>query len=290
MEKQLVKRVAAIHDISGIGRSSLVAVIPILSTMGIQVCPVPTSVLSSDTSFTDYSFIDLTDSLKGFFAHWKKLHLKFDGIYTGFLGSARQIDIISEFIDDFTGSGETLVVVDPVLGDNGALYSTMDQDMVRKMRQLITKADIITPNFTEAAFLLNRPCNLNIKAEEIKHWLYELSQLGPGKVIITSPPGIGDTTGVVAYNRDDNSFWRVHCVCFPAHYPGTGDVFTSVIVGSVLQGDNLSIALDRGVQFITGAIQASIETESSPREGLLLEKVLSNLNMPLSKSSYEILE
>ncbi|ATW28653.1 pyridoxamine kinase [Candidatus Formimonas warabiya] len=293
MEKRSVKRVAAVHDLSGFGRSSLAVVIPILSTMGLQVCSVPTAVLSTHTGgFEGYSFVDLTDSLEEFFAHWKKLNLDFDCIYTGFLGSSRQISIISKFIDDFVSKKDTLVVIDPVLGDNGNLYSTMGQDMVEQMRTLIKKADMITPNFTEAAFLLDRPYHLDIGDQEIKKWLYDLSQMGPEKVIITSAParGASKTTNVVAYNREDNRFWKVSCVYIPAHYPGTGDAFTSVIVGSLLQGDNLPIALDRGVQFITAAIRASYGTTYPNREGVLLERVLGHLNMPFLVSSYELLE
>lgn len=293
MEKRSVKRVAAINDLSGFGRSSLSVVIPILSTMGIQVCSAPTAVLSTHTGgFNGYSFVDLTDSLQEFFAHWKKLNLDFDCIYSGFLGSPRQINIVSDFIDDFVKDRDTLVVIDPVLGDNGKLYSTMDQDMVEQMGKLIRKADIITPNFTEAAFLLDKPYDLNISDQELKKWLYELSQMGPEKVVITSAPASKDpkTTSVVAYNKEDNRFWKVSCVYIPAHYPGTGDAFTSVIVGSILQGDNLPIALDRGVQFITAAIRASYGTTFPKREGVLLERVLGNLNMPFLVSSYELLE
>jgi len=291
--KRSVKRVAAIHDLSGFGRSSLAVVIPILSTMGIQVCSVPTAVLSTHTGdFEGYSFVDLTDSLPGFFAHWKGLGLDFDCFYTGFLGSSRQINIISQSIDDFSRENETLVVIDPVMGDNGSLYSTMGQDMVKEMRRLITKADVITPNFTEAAFLLDKPYNLNIKEQELKDWLLKLSEMGPEKVIITSAPAPGTpkTTSVVAYNREDNRFWKVSCVYIPAHYPGTGDAFTSVIVGSLLQGDNLPVALDRGVQFITAAIRASYGTTYPKREGVLLERVLGNLNAPFLVSSYELIE
>lgn len=293
MEKRSVKRVAAVHDLSGFGRSSLAVVIPILSTMGIQVCPVPTAVLSTHTGgFENYTFVDLTDSLEPFFAHWKEIKLDFDCIYTGFLGSARQINMIGAFIDVFGNNRDTLVVVDPVLGDNGSLYSTMDREMVSEMKKLVQKADIITPNFTEAAFLLDKPYNLAMKESEIKAWLYELSQLGPEKVIITSAPACGasKTTSVVAYNREDHRFWKVSCVYIPAHYPGTGDAFTSVLVGSLLQGDNLPIALDRGVQFITCAIRASYGTAYPKREGVLLERVLGNLNMPFLISSYELID
>jgi pyridoxine kinase len=290
--KRSVNRVAAIHDLSGFGRSSLAVVIPILSTMGVQVCSLPTAVLSTHTGgFEGYSFVDLTDSMEEFINHWKKLKIEFDCIYSGFLGSPRQINIISKFINDFSVNNP-LVVIDPVMGDNGKLYSTMDNEMVEKMRELIKKADIITPNFTEAAFLLDEKYDLNLSEEMIKQWMIRLSNLGPKTVIITSVPvsKVSKNTSVLAYNREDGRFWKVSCVYIPAHYPGTGDAFTSVIVGSILQGDSLPIALDRGVQFITAAIRASYGNKYPEREGVLLERVLGNLNMPVLSSSYEILE
>lgn len=290
--KRSVNRVAAIHDLSGFGRSSLAVVIPILSTMGIQVCSMPTAVLSTHTGgFDGYSFIDLTDSMEEFIGHWKQLELDFDCIYSGFLGSPRQIKIISNFIDDFS-SNNPLVVIDPVMGDNGKLYSTMDNEMVTNMRKLIEKADIITPNFTEAAYLLDESYDLDINDVKIKDWLVRLSEMGPKTVIITSVPDsdMSKNTSVIAYNKEDGRFWKVSCVYIPAHYPGTGDIFTSVIVGSILQGDSLPVALDRGVQFITAAIRASYGNKYPEREGVLLERVLGNINMPVLASSYEILE
>ena len=138
-----LNKVAAIHDLSGFGRSSLSVVFPILSTMGAQVCSLPTAVLSTHTAYEGYTFVDLTDYMEAFIKHWKSLDIEFDCIYSGFLGSARQINIISKFIDDFSSS-KPLVVIDPVMADDGELYSTMDQEMVKNMRALIKKADIIT--------------------------------------------------------------------------------------------------------------------------------------------------
>jgi len=287
-----IKRVAAIHDLSGFGRASLTAIIPILSTMKIQVCPVPTAVLSTHTGdFENYSFVDLTDSMERYMHHWEELGLDFDCIYSGFLGSTRQIDIISEFIDIF-GTEDNLTVVDPVMGDDGELYSTMDNTMVQKMKELIRKSDVITPNFTEAAYLLDKPYTQNISIIEIKKWLIELSDMGPDIVIITSVPDseFNKNTNVIAYDKKYNKFWKVGCLYIPAHFPGTGDAFTSVLIGSLLQGDSLPIALDRGVQFITSSIRASYGFQYPEREGVLLEKVLNNLNMPVFTSSYELLE
>lgn len=287
-----IQRVAAIHDLAGFGRASLSVIIPILSTMKVQVCPVPTAVLSTHTGgFEGFSFVDLTDSMEGYIDHWRRIGIEFDCIYSGFLGSPRQIDIVSRFIDIF-GTEDNLIVVDPVMADNGKLYGTMDNKMVENMRKLIQKADVITPNFTEAAYLLGKDYKSHIHEDEIKDWLVELSKLGPKTVIITSVPDADTTknTSVIAYDSINDKFWKVSCLYIPAHFPGTGDAFASVIVGSLLQGDSLPIALDRGVQFITASIRASYGFEYPQREGVLLERVLENLKMPGIVSSYELLE
>ncbi|WP_186430592.1 pyridoxamine kinase [Clostridium sp. BSD9I1] len=290
MEKH-IKRVAAIHDMSGFGKTSLTAIIPILSTMRIQVCPLPTAILSTHTGgFDNYTFVDLTDTMEAYIKHWKDLNLEFDSIYSGFLGSNRQIEIVEGFIDKFKKQ-DTLVVVDPVLADNGELYSTMNDEMVKNMRQLIKKAQIITPNFTEMALLLDKEYNRNISTEELKLWLKELSDMGPEVVIGTSMPEDKDEkfTSVIAYDKRHDKYWKVSCAFIPAHYPGTGDIFSSVIVGSLLNGESIPVAIDRAVQFVNSAIKASYGFDYPEREGVLLENVLNNLNMPVYMNSYQLL-
>ncbi|WP_315119255.1 pyridoxamine kinase [uncultured Clostridium sp.] len=287
-----VKRIAAIHDLSGFGRASLTSIIPILSSMGIQVCPMPTAILSTHTGgFEDYTFVDLTDSMEAYMNHWHKIDIDFDCIYSGFLGSVKQINIVSKFIDLFR-TKDNLVVIDPVMADNGELYVTMNMDMVENMRSLIKKADIITPNFTEAAYLLGEDVNTELSECEIKGWMKRLSEMGPKIVIITSVPDSHKKhkkTHVLAYNKEDNVFWKVSSKHIPTFYPGTGDAFTSVLVGSLLQGDSLPLALDRGVQFISTCIKASYGFNYPNREGVLLEKVLDTLKLPVIVSSYELI-
>lgn len=291
----IVKKVAAIHDLSGYGRSSLTSIIPILSSMKLQVCPVPTAVLSTHTGgFEGFSFLDLTDYMEQHIAHWKKLGLEFDCIYSGFLGSPRQIKIVADFVDFFSHKNN-LTVIDPVLGDNGRLYGTMGKEMVEEMKKLIGKADIITPNFTEVTFLLDKEYKKEISEAEIKEWLIELAAIGPKIVIATSVPdedshSTDRKTNVVAYDRENNVFWKVSCKYIPASYPGTGDAYTSVVIGSLLQGDSLPIAIERGVQFITQCILASYGFKYPNREGVLLERMLDVLKMPTISSSYELLK
>jgi pyridoxine kinase len=290
--KNPVPRAAAIHDLSGFGRTSLSVVIPILSCMGVQPCSLPTAVLSTHTGgFHNYRFVDLTEQMQSIIDHWKEIGIHFDAVYSGFLGSSRQIDIVREFISDFS-SKDQLVLVDPVLGDNGKPYSTMDASMIAQMRGLVEHADVITPNFTEASFLLGESYDPSISLEQLKTWTKRLADKGPGKVIITSVPVPQGkhVSSVLAYNAREDRLWKVDCSYIPAHYPGTGDIFASVIVGALLQGDSLPIALDRAVQFVSLAIRSTFGYDFPAREGVLLERVLPSLNGPVMASSYQILE
>lgn len=284
-----VRRIAAIHDLSGIGRTSLMAVIPILSTMGFNVCPLPTAILSNHSQYPDFSFLDLTEEMPRIIDQWEKLGVTFDAIYTGYMGSPRQIEIVCGFIERFR-TADTLVVVDPVLGDNGHLYSKMTQEMVVEMRRLACRADVLTPNLTEAFALLDRPYKTDCTTEELKDLIAELSEMGPDTVIITGVPVPGQSglTSVIARSKSDLRTWKVTCPYLPAHYPGTGDSFTSVITGSLLQGDSLPIALDRAAQFILQGIRSTFGYRMDNRDGILLERVLPNLNTPIQSATYEL--
>ena len=284
-----VRRIAAIHDLSGIGRTSLMAVIPIFSTMGFNVCPLPTAILSNHSQYPDFSFLDLTEEMPRIIDQWEKLGVTFDAIYTGYMGSPRQIEIVCGFIERFR-TADTLVVVDPVLGDNGHLYSKMTQEMVEEMRRLACRADVLTPNLTEAFALLDRPYKTDCTTEELKDLIAELSEMGPDTVIITGVPVPGQSglTSVIARSKSDLRTWKVTCPYLPAHYPGTGDSFTSVITGSLLQGDSLPIALDRAAQFILQGIRSTFGYRMDNRDGILLERVLPNLNTPIQSATYEL--
>ena len=275
-----VKKVAALHDISGFGRSSLTVVIPVLSAMGVYVCPVPTALLSTNTSYPDPYIVDLTEHIEPIVSHWKKLGLKFDGIYSGFLGSPEQCEIVAQIISDF-GRENQLVLVDPVLGDEGKLYESMDSSMVVSMRRLIRHADLITPNITEAQLLVGKKYNSDVTIDEIKEDILCLKEEGPKLVVVT---GILDkktsTSFVIAYNSEDDKFWKVSCNYVPAEYPGAGDTFSSVMCGALLQGDSLPIALDRAMNFVYYGIRSTYGYMVDPREGILQERILNTLNMP----------
>ena len=284
-----VKKVAAVHDLSGVGRVSLTVVMPVLSSMGFQVCPLPTAILSSHTQYPHFSFLDLTNEMERIIEEWKLLGIVFDAFYTGYLGSPRQVQVVERFIREFRKEND-LVVVDPVLGDNGKLYANISESMVVEMQKLICSADVITPNLTEAFYLLNSDCKTSLSDDELKSNLFQLSAKGPSMVIITSVPVMGNPhmTSVYAYDKISDRYWKVTCPYLPAHYPGTGDTFTSVITGSLLQGDSLPIALDRASQFILQGIRATFGYKYDTREGILLEKVLHNLRVPVQSFSYEL--
>ena len=228
-----LQRVAAIHDLSGFGRASLTVVIPILASMGVQTCPLPTAVLSSQTSGVEgFTFHDLTAEMGPMLDHWQRMGLSFDAVYSGFLGNPLQLEIAARCIGHFLKPGG-FALVDPVLGDNGTLDPTQTPEMVEAMRQLIGHAHVITPNLTEAAFLLDEPYRPDISPDGLKEQLRRLAAMGPDRVVITSAPATRPGhCAAVAYDREQGRFWKMESPYIPAFYPGTGDTFSSVLVGA----------------------------------------------------------
>lgn len=287
-----VSRVAAIHDISGFGCTSLTVVISIISSLGIQVCPLPTAVLSTHTvDFAGFTFFDLTNALKSILSDWEKLGLLFDGVYSGFLASAEQMDSVVRCIQSCM-TPEGFALIDPVLGNNGKLDPTMTPEMVGKMRWLISFAKTITPNFTEISLLLNKTYQKTISIQKIKDWLYELSAMGPKIVVAASVPLLDfpQYNSVVAFEQRSQNFWRIDCPYIPTHYPGTGDIFASVLIGCLLQGYSLPIAIDRAVQFVPLGIRATFGHGLPTLEGILLEHILETLHDPIYSCRCELME
>ena len=273
-----IKKVAAVHDLSCIGRCSLTVILPVLSCMGIQVCPLPTAILSTHPGgFTDVAICDFTSHIPDFSAHWQREGIGFDCIYSGFLASEEQIGIVSRFIEDFS-SRRPLVLVDPVMGDDGKLYSFFTNTMKEKIKALVQKADVITPNYTEAGFLLGEPWeSLVADAGALQSWLVRLSEMGPPRVVVTGVPLPCSKVANLGYDRSLNQFWQFTSDLIPAKYPGTGDIFASVLLGDLLRGSPLPKAISRAGNFVSAAVRDTFTAGTPAREGILLENRLSQL-------------
>ena len=265
-----VRTVAAVHDLSGVGRCALTVAIPVISAMGAQVCPAITAALSAHTGFADshrIATIDLTDFLKRMLEAWDEMGLKFDAVYTGYLGSPRQAEIISGFMDGQMGA---LKLVDPVMGDDGRLYSGMDGEMVQAMRNLCRKAQVMTPNMTEYAYLAGEEYSLRDRTEdEIRRML---DKCEAENAIITSVPHKG---ALVNACRDGSG--NVSILPFRAmkrHYPGTGDIFASVLCGALVGGDDLAGAVIRAAEYVSRTIEISMDIDIDGNFGVQLERTL----------------
>lgn len=280
-------RVAAIHDLSGVGRCSLTVILPVLSAMGVQVCPVPTAMLSCHLGFGDVVFRDLTDYIPRALENYQELGIDFECIYSGFLGSEEQVDHCLEF---FRSYPKALIVVDPVMGDHGKPYKTYTKELQTRMGELVSVADLITPNYTEACILLGEEYSHEpVTRAKAKSMLVRLSELGPKNVVIT---GLSLATGEIAnvgYDRDQNAFWRVTCDYVPVSYPGTGDLYASALIGSLLTGDSLPISMDRATRFAEISIKTTFSYGTETRQGVMLERSLPWLTQREVLKNYQIL-
>ncbi|MCF0147719.1 MAG: pyridoxamine kinase [Clostridium sp.] len=269
-----VKKVATINDLSGIGRCSLTVAIPILSALGVQCCPFPTAVLSSQTEFEKFTFLDITDEMIKYKETWKELGFNFDCIYSGFLGSERQIDIVLDFVKE---KKDALIIVDPVMGDNGSIYDTFTEGMCRKMKKLVSVADLVTPNLTEACILTDEVYDkYKTSSEKVKKIARKISSMGPKQVIIT---GIIRENKIYnyAYNRDEDKDFIIEAEFNNESYSGTGDIFTSIITGLLLNGHDLNYSVKHATEFICNAINFTSKFNTNPKEGIMFELFLKEL-------------
>jgi pyridoxine kinase len=271
-----LKRVAAIHDLSGFGRCSLTAAMPVLSVMGLQCCPLPTAVLSNHTGYEDFTYLDLTGQMPGFIDRWQQLGLEFDTIYSGFLGGEDQIDIVIDFIKRFKRPG-TLVAVDPVMGDNGVKYPTFSDDMCARMKRLVKSADIVFPNMTEALLLTDRDTGINKLCEkDIDAIAREISAGGPQKIIITGVVNDGRVTNYV-YDFINDKRFEASARYNHQFYSGTGDIFASVVCGCLTRGGALETAAETAARFIEKAVAFTCGVGTDTREGIIFEPFLKEL-------------
>lgn len=269
------KRVAAIHDISGIGKCSLTAAVPVISAAGIETAVMPTAVLSTHTgNISGFTYRDLTDDLVPFSAHWKSLGVSFDGIYSGFLGSTKQVDIVCGFIDEFK-TDSTVVIVDPAMADSGRMYTTFDSDFAKEMTLLCRKADIIVPNLTEAAFLLNEEyVEPPYTKEYIDGILKRLLQLGPSMVVLTGVSFKDDEIGCAVCCKDADEVFYRFSEKYPGIYYGTGDIFASALTGAYLKGADIFRSAEIALEFTCGAIKRTYEAGTDTRLGVNFEQGL----------------
>jgi pyridoxine kinase len=268
------KKVAVINDFCGFGRCSLAVELPILSAMGVQCCPLPTSVFSNHTGFPSFFYTDYTDHMADYAAEWEKLGLRFRGIATGFLGSAEQIGLVKDFLQRFK-TLETVVLVDPVMGDYGRLYPTYSQALASRMHELVPYADILTPNLTEACILTGTPYREDMSEEELFHLCAQLSQQGPDKVVISGLNRGGRLENFV-YERgqEPSVVWSDKV---GGNRSGTGDVFCAILAGDMVQGVPFRQSVEKAARYIEKTIRRTVELGIPPTDGIAIEEYLYQL-------------
>ncbi len=271
-----MKRIATIQDISCFGKCSLTVALPVISACGVEACPIPTAVLSTHTGgFEGLTFCDLTKEVTAVADHWEKLDISFDGIYTGYLGSREQLKIVSDFIDTFKKEN-TLVFIDPVMGDHGKLYAGFDESFAKEMTSLVKKADIIAPNLTEAAYLLGEKYKEEYTDDEIMAMLKKLSLMGARTVIITGVRH-GDKLGVFAYESEKDEHTQYFRERINDTFHGTGDVFASVCSSALVKGFSVKEAIAAATDFVVDCILRTVPDKENHWYSVKFEECIPNL-------------
>lgn len=273
MKKQ--KRVVAIHDISCVGRCSLTVALPIISAAGFNTSVLPTAVLSTHTGgFENFTYRDLTDDIRPISEHWQSLNHSFDAIYSGFLGSFEQIDLVAELFDTFR-TDNNLIMVDPVMADNGELYSVYTPEMAKGMTKLCAKADIIVPNLTEAAFLLDEPYIAEgYDQAYIETLLKKLSQLGAPKVVLTGVSFEKTKLGAAIYDAKTGMIRYAFNERIEGLFHGTGDIFGSTLLSGLLSDFSFEESTQIAVDYVHECIVKTQELDQEKRYGVCFERAL----------------
>lgn len=279
---------AAVHDLSGVGRCSLSVILPVMSAMGVQVCPMPTAVLSTHTGgFGAPAQRDLTGYLTEAIAHYRRLGLRFDCVYTGYLSSLPQTDCCEELFGLCPGA---LKVVDPVMGDHGKLYKAFTPELARGVSHLASVADVITPNLTEACLLLGEPPAPGpLSTAAARSMLARLSALGPRTVVITGATLTTGEYGNLCYDAAASAYWKSTSQYLPVNYPGTGDIFAAVLTAGLLCGDSPAMAMDRATRYVELTVKTTYGYGADPRCGVMLERTLDRLTRRELPAQYETL-
>ena len=277
-----MKRIVTIQDISCVGKCSLTVALPIISAMGVETAIIPTAVLSTHTMFKNFTCKDLTDQINPITEHWKNENIGFDAIYTGYLGSFEQIDIVANMFENFK-TDENVIVVDPAMADNGKLYPAFDEAFAKKMATLCAKADIIVPNITEAAFMTGLDYKESYDEEYIKTMLLELAKLGTKIVVLTGVKLEEGKTGVMGYDTVNDEFFKYSNELLPKSYHGTGDIFASTFVGAMMNGLSWKDALEVAADYTAECIRLTMNDEKGCWYGVNFEAAIPFLLKKLGK-------
>lgn len=278
------KRVLAIHDISCVGRCSLTVALPILSVAGLDCGVLPTAVLSTHTGgFQNFTYRDLTEDITPIAKHWQSLDLKFDALYSGFLGSFEQIDLVADLFANFKNE-EGIILVDPVMADNGELYSVYTEEMAAGMAKLCTHADVIVPNLTEAAFILEEEyVGEDYDRTYIENTLRKLADLGPKQVVLSGVSFGENQLGAVCFDKTTNTFDYVYNRRIDGHFHGTGDIFGSALLSGLMNGFTLPESAQIAVDYTLASIEASVALDQERRYGVAFELAIPTLVEALKK-------
>ena len=270
-----MKRILSIQDISCVGKCSLTVALPIISSFGIEAAILPTATLSTHTAFKGFTFHDLTGDIEPVCRHWQEQKIEFDGIYTGYLGSAEQIDLVLDIFRDF-GAGK-LKFVDPAMGDNGKLYPGFDVAFAKNMARLCAAADIIVPNLTEACFMLGKPYIASGYSKEyIEDMLRELTSLGCPRAVLTGVGFDENELGCYGYDSTTGEFFFDTNEKISQSFHGTGDVFASVCFSCLTRGKTLKDSCAIAADFVCDSMRATLDDERPIWYGVHFEKVLAS--------------
>ncbi len=268
------KKILTIQDISCVGQCSLTVALPIISACGIETCVLPSAVLSTHTAgFSGYTFRDLTDDMPAIKEHWVKEGIKFDAIYTGYLGSTKQIDYVID-IFNANASDNCLKIVDPAMADNGNLYPGFDMEFVEAMKGLCATADYIVPNITEACFITGCEYKTEYDRDYIDEIIAKLNAVGCKNIILTGVSYSADTTGVVVFENGEYSYYEHNKLSNSCH--GTGDIYASSFVGAIVRGKSAYDAAKIAADYTVKCIKATAE-EDNHWYGAKFEPVLGEL-------------
>ncbi len=271
-----MKRVLTIQDISCLGKCSLTIALPVISALGAETVILPTAVLSTHTMFRNFTCKDLSDQIEPIAAHWKSEGVAFDAIYTGYLGTAEQVDQIKELFRNFRGE-DTIIIVDPVMADNGKLYPAFDMDYVKKNAELCAEADIIVPNITEASLMTGMEYREEYDESYVKELLARLNELGAGISVLTGVSLEKGKTGVMGYERETGEYYIYQNRRIDAAYHGTGDLFTSTCVGQILRGLNWRDAMRIAADYTAHTIEVTLQNPDKPWYGVDFEATIPEL-------------